>query len=190
MTEPQLALNELWPSFGAHPDAVLGHSMGEVTAAVVAGALSVVDGLRVIAIRSKLMSKLAGQGAVALLKLDAEATGALIADYPEVSVAGYISPRETVIAGPVAPVDAVVGAVSAQNKFARRVNMEVASHTAFMDPILGELRTALADLTPEIPTIPFYSTVMEGFASPMLDADYWVANVRQPALLSQAVAAA
>ena len=105
-------------------------------------------------------------------------------------MAGYISPRETVIAGPVAQVDAVVAAVSAQNKFARRVNMEVASHTAFMDPILGELRTALADLSPEIPTIPFYSTVLEGFASPMLDADYWVANVRQPALLSQAVAAA
>ncbi len=186
----QLALTELWRSYGVHPDAVIGHSMGEVTAAVVAGALSVVDGLRVIAIRSKLMSKLAGQGAVALLKLDPEATEALIADYPEVSVAGYISPRETVVAGPVAPVDAVVAAVSAQNKFARRVNMEVASHTAFMDPILGELRTALADLTPEIPTIPFYSTVMEGFASPMLDADYWVANVRQPALLSQAVAAA
>jgi phthiocerol/phenolphthiocerol synthesis type-I polyketide synthase B len=186
----QLALTELWRSYGVHPDAVIGHSMGEVTAAVVAGALSVVDGLRVIAIRSKLMSKLAGQGAVALLKLDPEATEALIADYPEVSVAGYISRRETVIAGPVAPVDAVVAAVSAQNKFARRVNMEVASHTAFMDPILGELRTALADLSPEIPTIPFYSTVLEGFASPMLDADYWVANVRQPALLSQAVAAA
>ena len=186
----QLALTELWRSYDVHPDAVIGHSMGEVTAAVVAGALSVVDGLRVIAIRSKLMSTLAGQGAVALLKLDPEATESLIADYPEVSVAGYISPRETVIAGPVAPVDAVVAAVSAQNKFARRVNMEVASHTAFMDPILGELRTALADLAPEIPTIPFYSTVMEGFQSPMLDADYWVANVRQPALLSQAVAAA
>ena len=133
----QLALTELWRSYGVHPDAVIGHSMGEVTAAVVAGALSVVDGLRVIAVRSKLMSKLAGQGAVALLKLDPEATEALIAGYPEVSVAGYISPRETVIAGPVAPVDAVVAAVSAQNKFARRVNMEVASHTAFMDPILG-----------------------------------------------------
>jgi phthiocerol/phenolphthiocerol synthesis type-I polyketide synthase B len=186
----QLALTELWRSYGVHPDAVIGHSMGEVTAAVVAGALSVVDGLRVIAIRSKLMSKLAGQGAVALLKLDPETTEALLADYPEVSVAGYISPRETVVAGPVAPVDAVIAAVSAQNKFARRVNMEVASHTAFMDPILGELRSALEDLTPEIPTIPFYSTVMEGFQSPMLDADYWVANVRQPALLSQAVAAA
>ncbi|HEY0805274.1 MAG TPA: acyltransferase domain-containing protein, partial [Pseudonocardiaceae bacterium] len=146
--------------------------------------------LRVIAIRSQLMSKLAGQGAVALLKLDPEATEELIAGYPEVSVAGYISPRETVIAGAVVAVDAVIAAVSAQNRFARRVNMEVASHTAFMDPILNELRTALEDLTPEIPTIPFYSTVMEGAASPMLDADYWVANVRQPALLSQAVAAA
>src|ERR1700760_2203611 len=127
----QLALTELWRSYGVHPDAVIGHSMGEVTAAVVAGALSVVDGLRVISIRSKLMSRMAGQGAVALLKLDPEAAEALIAEYPEVSVAGYISPRETVIAGPVAPVDAVVAAVSAQNKFARRVNMEVASHTAF-----------------------------------------------------------
>jgi phthiocerol/phenolphthiocerol synthesis type-I polyketide synthase B len=186
----QLALTELWRSYGVHPDAVIGHSMGEVTAAVVAGALSVVDGLRVISIRSKLMSRMAGQGAVALLKLDPESAEALIADHAGVSVAGYISPRETVIAGPVAPVDAVVAAVSAQNKFARRVNMEVASHTSFMDPILGELREALADLAPEIPTIPFYSTVMEGFQSPMLDADYWAANVRQPALLSQAVAAA
>ena len=146
----QLALTELWRSYGVHPDAVIGHSMGEVTAAVVAGALTVADGLRVIATRSRLMSQLAGQGAVALLKLDAEATAALIADYPEVSVAGYISPRQTVIAGPVAPVDAVIAAVSAQNRFARRVNMEVASHTALMDPILPELRTALADLTPEI----------------------------------------
>jgi phthiocerol/phenolphthiocerol synthesis type-I polyketide synthase B len=186
----QLALTELWRSNGVHPDAVIGHSMGEVSAAVVAGALSVVDGLRVIAIRSKLMSQLAGQGAVGLLKLDADATQALIAGYPDVTVAGYISPRETVIAGPVDAVDAAIAAVSAQNKFARRVNMEVASHTAFMEPILGELRTALADVTPEIPTIPFYSTVTQGVTSPLLDADYWASNVRQPALLSQAVTAA
>ena len=73
----QLALTELWRSYGVHPDAVIGHSMGEVTAAVVAGALTVADGLRVIATRSRLMSQLAGQGAVALLKLDAEATAAV-----------------------------------------------------------------------------------------------------------------
>ena len=70
----QLALTELWRSYGVDPDAVIGHSMGEVTAAVVAGALTAAEGLRVIATRSRLMSRLAGQGAVALLELDAEAT--------------------------------------------------------------------------------------------------------------------
>ena len=186
----QLALTELWRSYGVHPDAVIGHSMGEVTAAVVAGALPVRDGFRVIAHRSRVMAQLAGQGAVALLKLDAGTTAELIADFPEVSLAGYISPRQTVIAGPVAPVDAVIAAVTAQNRFARRVNMEVASHTALMDPILPELRAALADLTPEIASIPFFSTVAGDTTAPLLDAEYWVANVRQPALLSQAITAA
>jgi phthiocerol/phenolphthiocerol synthesis type-I polyketide synthase B len=144
----QLALTELWRSYGFQPDAVIGHSMGEVTAAVVAGALPVRDGLRVIAARSRLMSQLAGQGAVALLKLDAEATAEFIGDFPEVSVAGFIAPQQTVIAGPVAPVDAVIAKLSSQNRFARRVNMEVASHTALMDPILPELRAALAEVTP------------------------------------------
>ncbi len=114
----------------------------------------------------------------------------MIADFPEVSAAGYLSPRETVIAGPVAPVDAVIAAVSAQNRFARRVNMEVASHTAMMDPILPELRVALADLNAGIPTIPFFSTVTGDATAPLLDAEYWVANVRQPARLSQAITAA
>src|SRR6201996_3340392 len=68
--------------------------------------------------------------------------------------------------------------------------MEVASHTALMDPILPELRAALADLTPSMPTIPFISTVVENTTTPVLDAEYWVANVRQPALLSQAITAA
>jgi phthiocerol/phenolphthiocerol synthesis type-I polyketide synthase B len=108
-------------------------------------------------------------------------------------VAGYISPRQTVIAGPVAPVDAVIAAVSAKNRFARQVNMEVASHTALMDSILPELHTALEDLTPEIPTIPFFSTVEDTTlldGKPLLDAEYWVNNVRQPARLSQAITAA
>src|SRR5271155_4022867 len=89
----QLALTKLWRSYGVEPDAVIGHSMGEVTAAVVAGALTPAEGLRVIATRSRLMSQLAGQGAVALLELDAEAAERLIADYPEVSLGGGLSPR-------------------------------------------------------------------------------------------------
>jgi phthiocerol/phenolphthiocerol synthesis type-I polyketide synthase A len=186
----QLALTALWRSYGVEPDAVIGHSMGEVTAAVVAGALTPDEGLRVIGIRSRLMSRLAGQGAVALLEMDAEATEKLLADYPKVTTTGYLSPRQTVVAGSVAQVDAVIIAVSAQDRFARRVNMEVASHTALMDPILTELRSALADLTPKAPTIPFISTVADVAATPILDAEYWIANVRQPVRLHQAITAA
>jgi phthiocerol/phenolphthiocerol synthesis type-I polyketide synthase A len=189
----QLALTALWRSYGVEPAAVIGHSVGEVTAAVVAGALSPADGLKVIVTRSRLMSQLAGQGAVALLELDADATEKLIADFHEVSLAGYLSPRQTVIAGSVAQVDAVIAAVAAQERFARRVNMEVASHTALMDPILPELRSALADLTPGTPTIPFISTVADsdvGAGAPLLDASYWVANVRQPVRLRQAISTA
>ena len=135
----QLALTTLWRSYGVNPDAVIGHSLGEVSAAVVAGALTVAEGLRLIAVRSQLMSRLAGQGAVALLELDAEATTSLIAGYPQVSLAVYSSPRQTVIAGPPADIDALMDVVAAQDRFARRVNMEVASHSALMDPILPEL---------------------------------------------------
>jgi phthiocerol/phenolphthiocerol synthesis type-I polyketide synthase A len=161
-----------------------------VTAAVIAGALTPADGLKVIATRSQLMSRLSGQGAVALLEFDAETSESLIAEFPGVSVAGYVSPRQTVIAGPVAPVDAVIARVTEQDRFARRVNMEVASHTALMDPILDDLRASLTNLKAGVPHIPFYSTVVEGTTTPPLDAEYWAANVRQPARLSQAVTGA
>ncbi|UVO12110.1 SDR family NAD(P)-dependent oxidoreductase [Mycobacterium sp. SVM_VP21] len=187
----QLALAALWRSYGVVPDAVIGHSMGEVSAAVVAGALTPEQGLKVIGVRSALMSRQAGQGAVALLELDAVAAGELLAGYPGVEVAGYLSPRQTVVAGTPADVDAVIAAVAAQERFARRVNMEVASHTAFMDPILDELRAELADITPQMPQIPFISTAVDPTGpTPRLDADYWVANVRKPALVSQAVTVA
>ncbi|AFM17521.1 polyketide synthase family protein [Mycolicibacterium chubuense NBB4] len=186
----QLALTELWRCYGVHPDAVIGHSMGEVTAAVVAGALSLADGLKVIAQRSTIMSRLAGQGAVALVELDPDAAEAFVADHPSVEVAGYVSPRQTVVAGLPDEIDAVIAAVAGQDRFARRVNMEVASHTALMDPVLDDLRAALADLVPRTPTIPFLSTVAEPDSEPTLDADYWVANVRRPVRFSQAIAAA
>ncbi|WP_099023348.1 type I polyketide synthase [Mycolicibacterium palauense] len=186
----QLALTQLWRSYGVHPDAVIGHSMGEITAAVVAGALTAAEGLRVISIRSKVMSQLAGQGAVALVELDPESAATLVAEHPTVEVAGYVSPRQTVVAGAPDAVDAVIAAVTAQSRFARRVNMEVASHTALMDPVLPQLRAELADLTARTPTLPFYSTVAEGETAPVLDAEYWAANVRQPVRFSQAITAA
>ena len=186
----QLALTALWRSYRVEPDAVIGHSMGEITAAVVAGALSPAEGLRVIARRSQLMSRLGATGAIALLELDASATAMLIADFPEVTVAVYASPRQTVVTGPVGAVDAVVAAANQQNIFARKVNVDVASHHAMMDPILPELRDALADLTPGFPVIPVISTVDGADAAPQFDADYWVANLRNPVRFADAVAEA
>ncbi len=184
----QLALTELWRSYGVYPDAVIGHSMGEVTAAVVAGALSVAEGLKVIAIRSRLMGQLAGEGAVALLGADEKTTEAMLADYPGVEVAGYLSPGQTVVAGPPEQVEALIAAQSAANRFARRVNMEVASHTALMEPVLAELRAQLADVRPGMPSLTMFSTVVDG--TPALDAEYWVSNVRRPVRFAQAIEAA
>ncbi len=186
----QLALTALWRSYGVEPDAVIGHSMGEVTAAVVAGALTPADGFRVIARRSQLMSQHAEQGAIALLELDAPATEALISDLPEVTVAVYASPRQTVVAGPAEAVDTVIARATGQNTFARRVNVDVASHHAMMDPILPDLREALADLVPGFPVIPLITTVENADATPQFDADHWVANLRNPVRFSQAIAAA
>ncbi len=187
----QLALTALWRSYGVEPDAVIGHSMGEVTAAVVAGALSPADGLKVIATRSKLMSRLSGQGAMALLELDAAAAEKLIAGYSDLTVAVYASPGQTVIAGPPEQVDAVIAVVDAQGRLARRVEVDVASHHPTIDPILPELRAALADLVPMTPKIPLISTVGEtNGVAPAFDADYWATNLRNPVRFSQAVAAA
>ncbi len=164
--------------------------MGEVTAAVVAGALSVAEGLRVIATRSRLMSRLSGQGALALVELDAEATQELIAGYPGVGLAVYASPRQSVIVGPPEQVDAVIAAVADQGRLARRVNMVVPSHHPLMDPVLPELRAALADLAPRAPVIPVFSTTAGDGSVPVFDGQYWAANLRQPVRFSQAIAAA
>jgi len=185
----QIALTELWRAYGVSPDAVIGHSMGEVAAAVAAGALSPAEGLRVITVRSALMARLAGRGAMALLELDATATDELIAGYPGVSVAVHASPRQTVIAGPPGHVDALIAVVAGQDRLARRIEVDVASHHPTVDVILPELRAALADLTPAPPAIPVFSTVFAG-QTPAFDADYWVANLRSPVRFSEAVAAA
>ena len=187
----QLALTALWRSRGVEPDAVIGHSMGEVSAAVVAGALGVADGLRVIATRARLMSRFEGHGAVASIHLDAEATEDLISGHRDVSITVYASPRQTVIAGPVPAIDDIIALAAQQNTFARRVNMEVPSHHPMMDPILPELRVALADLIPSATRIPVIRTALEN-ADPatLFDADYWAANVRNPVRFRQAVAAA
>ena len=186
----QLALTALWRSYGVVPDAVIGHSMGEVSAAVVAGILTPAEGLAVITTRSRLLARLAGRGAMALLELDAEATETLLADYPEVGIAVYASPRQTVIAGPLDQIEAVIAVVTADNRLARRIDVDVASHHRIVDPILPQVRAGLAGLAPQAAQIPMFSTVDGVDGDPSCDAEYWVANLRHPVRFAQAVAAA
>ena len=187
----QLALTALWRSHGVTPDLVIGHSMGEVAAAVVAGALTPAEGLRVTATRSRLMAPLSGQGTMAMLELDAAATEELIADYPQVTLAIYASPRQTVVAGPTSTIDAIVEKVRAQDRLAGRVNIEVAPHNPAMDPLQPVMRSELADLTPRPPTIPIISTTYADLdAHPVFDAAHWATNMRNPVRFQQAIAAA
>jgi acyl transferase domain-containing protein len=187
----QLALTALWRAHGVIPDAVIGHSMGEVTAAVVAGALSPADGLKVIATRSRLMKRLSGQGAMALLELSGAAAEELLADHSGVTVAVEASPHQVVIAGPPEQVDAVIAVVSAQDRLARRVDVDVASHHSIIDPVLPDLRTELADLKPQPPSIPvFVTTGNRSGGQERFDAGHWVDNLRNPVRFTQAVAAA
>ena len=187
----QLALTALWRSKGVEPTAVIGHSMGEVAAAVVSGALTVADGLKVISTRSRLMSALSGQGAMALLGIDAAEAEDLVRSVDGVTIAVYAAPGQTVIAGPPEQVDSLVARVAASERLARRVEVDVASHHPIIDPILPDLRTALADLNPHEPTIPLLSTAdPSGAVSPRMDADYWCRNLRNPVRFSQVVAEA
>jgi acyl transferase domain-containing protein/acyl carrier protein len=187
----QLALTTLWQSYGVQPDAVVGHSMGEVTAAVVAGAMSVADGLRVITTRSRLMAQLSGRGAMALLELGPSAAEGLIAQHPDLTIAVYASPRQSVIAGPPEQVDALISVVARQDRLARRIDVDVASHHPIIDPVLPQLRASLADLRPASPTVPLITTTYQDCsASNVFNGAYWCDNLRNPVRFSQAVCTA
>ena len=183
----QLALTTLWRSYGIQPDAIIGHSLGEVTAAVVSGALSPADGLRVIATRSRLLARLSGQGAMALLELDPQAAEYLVGGDEELTVAVYASPRQSVIAGPPAKIDSLITELHGMDRLAQLVEVDVASHHPTVDPLLPDLRTQLADLVPGFPAIPVITTTSGLQGTPTFDADYWADNLRNPVRFTQAV---
>ncbi|WIM90159.1 sulfolipid-1 biosynthesis phthioceranic/hydroxyphthioceranic acid synthase [Candidatus Mycobacterium wuenschmannii] len=189
----QVALAATMTSYGVVPGAVIGHSLGEVAAAVVAGALSLEDGVRVICRRARLCLRLAGGGAMASVELPAQQVLSQLADrgINDVVVAVVASPTSTVIGGATAPVRDLVAGWEARDVMAREVAVDVASHSPQVDPILDELTEVLADLEPMSPTIPYYSaTSIDPRDEPYCDADYWVENLRQMVRFGAAVQAA
>ena len=189
----QVALAEAMKSRGVRPGAVVGHSMGEAAAAVVAGALSLEDGVRVICRRSTLLARLSGSGAMASVDLSEQAVRDELAGrgIEDVVVAVVASPQSTVIGGDTAKVRELVADWERRDVMAREVAVDVASHSPQVDPILADLAAALTDLTPMTPQIPFYSaTRPDPRAVPECDAGYWVDNLRQTVRFAAAIRAA
>ena len=175
------------------PSAVIGHSLGEAAAAVVAGALSLEDGLRVICRRSRLMSRIAGAGATASVELPAQQvlSELMARGINDVVVAVVASPQSTVIAGATQTVRDLVAAWEQRDVMAREVPTDVAFHSPQVDPILGELTDVLAELHPMTPEVPFYSaTLFDPRELPAFDAGYWADNVRRMVRFATAVQAA
>ncbi|MER7405897.1 type I polyketide synthase [Streptomyces sp. NPDC000070] len=186
----QLALAELWRSYGVEPAAVIGHSMGEVAAAVCAGALDVADGARVIAVRARLLSGLSG-GAMAVVDLDDAELEFLERDFPGVHVAVHSSPRQKVVTGEEAAVAGLVRRLEGRGRAARAMRVVGAGHSPQVDPLLPELADALSGIRGRRPRVPVYSTVLDDPRGDcVFDAAHWAANLRRPVRLDRALASA
>jgi phthiocerol/phenolphthiocerol synthesis type-I polyketide synthase C len=185
----EIALAAIWQSWGVKPDAVLGHSMGEVGAAYIAGALSLEDAMRIICRRSQLMGRTSGQGAMAVVGLPIDETQTVLQGYEEsLSVAVSNSPRSTVISGDTEAVDELLAKLQKDEIFCRKIKVDVASHSKQMDPIKEELWQSLQTLQPHAAQVPIYSTSTAVISDGSdLDADHWVKNLRQPVQFSKMV---
>ncbi|MFD6220029.1 polyketide synthase Pks13 [Nocardia asteroides] len=197
----QLGLAAVLRAHGAEPAAVVGHSMGEVAGAYIAGGLSLEDAVRVICARSRLM----GEGEqmiteddvrnMALVELSAHDVAELLPRFPDVECAVYAAPTNTVIGGPREQVEQIVAEVEGMGKFARILPTRGAGHTSQMDPLLGELAAELAGIEPTALKTGLFSTVHEGLyfkpgSEPIHDEPYWVKNMRHSVYFTNAIKAA
>ena len=189
----QVALATTMRAYGVEPGAVIGHSLGEAAAAVVAGALSLEDGAKVICLCSKLLSRIAGAGAMASVELPAQQVRQELdaRGVTDVVVSVIASPDSTVIGGATQTVRDLVAEWERREVMAREVAVDVASHSPQVDPILADLADQLAELKPMTPKVPYYSATLEDPRSGLtFAASYWVNNLRQPVRFAAAVRAA
>ncbi len=188
----QVSLAELWKSWGVVPAAIVGHSVGEIAAACVAGVLSLEEAARVIALRSKFMEECArGDGTMLAVGLNEdEARAVILRRDRTVSIAAFNGPRSLTLSGQRASLEAIAAELEAEGVFARFVRVDHPFHHAMMQPAADSLREALADLTPQAESVPFFSTVTGGrCAGETCDAAYWGSGIRQPVLFAPAIKA-
>ncbi|CAM2734894.1 polyketide synthase [Mycobacterium intermedium] len=184
-----VSLAALWRSVGVVPDAVIGHSQGEIAAAYVAGALTLEDAARVVALRSQLLVKLAGTGGMASLACGPERARELLAPWgDQLSVAAINGISAVVVAGEVDALEKLVVHSEAAGVRARRIDVDYASHSAQVDVIREPLTKALADIEPQSAPVAFFSTTTgELMDTAGLSAEYWFQSIRKTVQFERAV---
>ncbi|WP_216895846.1 type I polyketide synthase [Nocardia alni] len=186
----QVALVRELAGYGITPAAVVGHSVGEVSAACVTGVLTLPEAVRVAYHRARLQATTAGTGGMLAVGLSPEQAGELVGDDARVDIAAINSASSLTLSGDVERLDEIAEKLTADGVFARRLRVEVPYHSRLMDPILDELRAELDELKPRPPVVPLYSTVTgTRVTEGDWDAQYWCANVRRPVLFRDAIAA-
>ncbi|MFJ5779711.1 amino acid adenylation domain-containing protein [Streptomyces sp. NPDC093094] len=183
-----VALAAAWRELGVEPAAVVGHSQGEVAAAVVAGALTLAEGARIVAVRSRALQGVAGVGAMAVVELPLEQVLERIARFGgTVSVAAVNTPSSVAVSGEADAIEDLLFELDDDDVVCGKLEAPVASHSHHMDALLPALEAELAALAPRPGDIPFYSTVtgalLDGSA---LDGGYWSRNLREPVRLDLA----
>ena len=184
-----VSLAAAWRALGIQPDAVLGHSQGEIAAAYVAGGLSLRDATKVVTLRSRAISAIAGTGGMVSIPRPVRQVWALIEPWGQsVSVAAQNGPSSTVVTGDAAALDELMAECERDDVPATRIPVDYASHSAHVEELRETLRESLSGLQPRTGEIAFISAVTgAGLDTSILDGDYWFANLRQPVLFEQAV---
>ncbi|MFD2467787.1 SDR family NAD(P)-dependent oxidoreductase [Amycolatopsis silviterrae] len=185
-----VSLARLWRSLGVEPAAVVGHSQGEIAAAVVAGVLTLADGARIAGLRSRLIAGLTERGGMGWIGLPVAEVRERLADYPGLGVAAINGPRSVVVSGPADELQNLCDALAAEEVPVRKLLVDYASHSHGVEELRTELIDALASVTPAEAEVPFYSTVTGGQVDGTeLNAEYWYRNLRETVQFSAAVEA-
>ncbi|MEV7689810.1 SDR family NAD(P)-dependent oxidoreductase [Streptomyces bungoensis] len=181
-----VSLAAVWRARGIRPDAVIGHSQGEVAAACVAGALSLNDAAAVVALRSQALTELSGTGTMAVVALPHTDVEPLLGD--GVCVAAVNSGRATVVAGAGEPLDTLLAELEARQVFVRRLDVDYASHSDRVEPVRDRILDELDGVTTCPTDIAWYSTVTGEPVTGELDAAYWYTNLRETVRFAPTVA--
>ncbi|WP_425325902.1 type I polyketide synthase [Micromonospora sagamiensis] len=184
-----VSLAALWESHGVRPSAVIGHSQGEIAAAHVAGALTLEDAAAVVALRSRVIAGVAGDGGMVSVATTAEEATETITRWDgRIALAAVNGPTSVVVSGDVAALDELVAHYEAREIRVRRVPVDYASHSAHVEPLRDQLVELLAGLRPRTGEVRFWSTVAgEWLDTAGLDAGYWYRNLRQTVRFDEAV---